>query len=301
MTNTFTQSPRYLLTSESVTEGHPDKLCDQVSDAILDAILANDPRGRVACETAVTTGLVVVMGEITTSTYVDIPQIVRDTIRGIGYTNALYGIDYNTCGVIVSVKEQSQDISQAVSHSLETRENSSSGNEIEELGAGDQGMMVGFACTETAELMPLPISLAHALCKQLSIVRKEGLLPYLRPDGKSQVTVRYVNGKPVEVTTVVISSQHMEGTNQTQLRDEVIEAGEDAKPGQIFDANRPMLLSLAEGWHYQPVDLGHAPDDPDEIAARLSQGARDADVILTSGGASAGDAVPKGAWKSKRV
>ena len=182
MTTTFMNSPEYLLTSESVTEGHPDKLCDQVSDAILDAILVEDPNGRVACETAVTTGLVVVMGEITTKTYVEIPRIVRETIQGIGYTNAAYGIDSHTCGVTVSVKEQSSDISQAVSHSLETRDGSSSKNELEELGAGDQGMMVGFACTETSELMPLPISLSHALCKRLSIVRKEGILSYLRPD-----------------------------------------------------------------------------------------------------------------------
>ena len=238
MANTFTQSPQYLLTSESVTEGHPDKLCDQVSDAILDAILAADPGGRVACETAVTTGLVVVMGEITTKTYVDIPQIVRDTVQSIGYTNAAYGIDYNTCGVIVSVKEQSQDISQAVSHSLETRGNSSSGGEIEELGAGDQGMMVGFACTETPELMPLPISLAHALCKRLSIVRKEGLLPYLRPDGKSQVTVEYAYGVPKRIHTVVVSAQHGPEVTLEQLQKDIQKhVVESVLPGGLVDSD----------------------------------------------------------------
>ena len=203
----FMESPSYLFTSESVTEGHPDKLCDQISDAVLDAILAEDPNARVACEVSTTTGLVVVMGEITTSCYVDIRQIVRDTIRGIGYTNANYGIDFNTCGVLVSVQEQSPDISEAVSHSLETRDGRSK-EEEEEVGAGDQGMMVGFACTETPELMPLPISLSHKLCQRLSMVRREGILDYLRPDGKSQVTIEYAHGMPHRVHTVVLSAQH---------------------------------------------------------------------------------------------
>ncbi|MCZ6891840.1 MAG: methionine adenosyltransferase [Chloroflexi bacterium] len=244
MTNTFTQSPQYLLTSESVTEGHPDKLCDQVSDAILDAILAKDPGGRVACETAVTTGLVVVMGEITTNTYVDIPQIVRDTVKSIGYTNAAYGIDYNTCGVIVSVKEQSQDISEAVGRSLETRDSSPSSDEAEELGAGDQGMMVGFACTETPELMPLPISLAHALCKRLSIVRKEGLLPYLRPDGKSQVTVEYAYGAPKRVHTVVVSAQHSPEVTQEQLKKDIQRhVVEPTLPGGLVDSDTKYYIN----------------------------------------------------------
>ena len=244
MTSTFTQSPQYLLTSESVTEGHPDKLCDQVSDAILDAILAKDPGGRVACETAVTTGLVVVMGEITTNTYVDIPQIVRDTVQSIGYTNAAYGIDYNTCGVIVSVKEQSPDISEAVGRSLETRDGSSSRDEVEELGAGDQGMMVGFACTETSELMPLPISLAHALCKRLSIVRKEGLIPYLRPDGKSQVTVEYAYGAPKRVHTVVLSAQHSPEVTLEQLKKDIQRhVVEPTLPGGLVDSDTKYYIN----------------------------------------------------------
>ena len=218
MSTSFMSSPSYLFTSESVTEGHPDKLCDQVSDAVLDALMAKDPECRVACETAVTTGLVVVMGEVTTNTYVDIPEIVRETIRNIGYTDAAYGIDFHTCGVMVSVKEQSQDISSAVGTSLEARDATSVADETEALGAGDQGMMVGFACTETPELMPLPISLSHALCKRLSTVRREGLLSYLRPDGKSQVTIEYARGVPKRIHTVVLSAQHGPEVSLAQLQ-----------------------------------------------------------------------------------
>ena len=221
MSLSFLASPSYLFTSESVTEGHPDKLCDKISDAILDAVLAQDPKARVACETTATTGLVMVMGEVTTDCYVDIPQTVRETIRGVGYTNADYGIDSKTCGVMVSIKEQASEISQAVTHSLETRETSRAGDDVEDVGAGDQGMMVGYACTETPELMPLPISLAHALCRRLSIIRKEGVLPYLRPDGKSQVTVEYAYGVPKRIHTVVLSAQHAPNATLEQVQQDI--------------------------------------------------------------------------------
>jgi S-adenosylmethionine synthetase len=202
-------SRAYLFSSESVTEGHPDKLADRISDAVLDAILAVDPDGRVACETLVTTGIVMVAGEITTSEYVDIPAIVRRTVLEIGYTDANFGIDGATCGVITSIQEQSPDIARGVDHALEEREGHLD-DELDTLGAGDQGMMFGYACRETDELMPLPIAMAHRLAKRLSDVRKAGVIPYLRPDGKSQATIEYRDGMPVRVDTVLVSAQHRE-------------------------------------------------------------------------------------------
>ncbi len=222
MSNTFMTSPRLFFTSESVTEGHPDKMCDQISDAVLDAIIAEDPDARVACEVATTTGLILVMGEITTSTYADIAQLARETARDIGYTRAKFGFDCDTCGVVVSIKEQSRDIALGVDKALEAKRGEMSDDEIEAIGAGDQGMMIGFACNETPEYMPLSISLAHHLCKRLAHVRRDGTLPYLRPDGKSQVTVEYSHGVPKRVDTIVLSTQHSPDVTQEKIRDDLI-------------------------------------------------------------------------------
>lgn len=209
---------KHLFTSESVTEGHPDKICDQISDAILDAILKDDPAGRVACETLVTTGLVVVAGEISTSTYVDIPKVVRQTVKDVGYTRAKYGFDYETCAVVTSIDEQSSDIAGGVDHALEERSGESAEHGgLDTLGAGDQGMMFGYAVNETPELMPMPIMTAHKLAARLTEVRKDHTLKYLRPDGKTQVTVRYENGKPKYIETVIISTQHGPEISQEQL------------------------------------------------------------------------------------
>ena len=209
---------KYLFTSESVTEGHPDKICDQISDAVLDAILEKDPDGRVACETAVTTGMVLVMGEISTKCYVDIPKIAREVIRDIGYDRAKFGFDCDTCGIITSIDEQSGDIALGVDRALEAKE---AGITEEDNGAGDQGMMFGFACDDTPELMPMPISLAHKLAKRLAQVRKDGTMPYLRPDGKTQVTIEYEDDRPVALETIVVSNQHSPDVPMEQLRADI--------------------------------------------------------------------------------
>ena len=235
---------RLLFTSESVTEGHPDKMCDQISDAILDALLEQDPMSRVACETATTTGLVMVMGEITTKGYVDIQKVVRNTVREIGYDRAKYGFDCDTCGVIVALDEQSPDIAMGVDKALEAKENKMTDEELEAIGAGDQGMMFGYATNETDEYMPYPIYLAHKLARQLTKVRKDGTLRYLRPDGKSQVTVEYVDGKPVRVDAVVISSQHSDAVSMEQLRADVMEKVIKATiPAELLDENTKYYIN----------------------------------------------------------
>ncbi len=223
MSTSFMNSKSLLFTSESVTEGHPDKLCDQVSDAVLDAFLAIDPRARVACETATTTGLVVVMGEVTVNGYVDVQDLVRKTVREIGYTDGKFYFDAESCGVIVAIHGQSPDIAMGVDKALEVRDGEMSDAEVDAVGAGDQGMMIGFACNETPELMPLTIALSHRLTRELAVARKSGLMPFLGPDGKSQVTVEYEYGKPKRINTVVLSTQHTADISQGDLRENVQE------------------------------------------------------------------------------
>ena len=236
---------RRLFTSESVTEGHPDKICDQISDAILDEMIRQDPNSRVACETAVTTGLVLVMGEITTNAYVDIQKTIRETVREIGYDRAKYGFDCDTCGVIVSIDEQSADIAMGVNKALEAKENQMSDEEIEAIGAGDQGMMFGYATNETPELMPYPTSLAHKLSRRLTEVRKDGTLPYLRPDGQTQVTVEYdENGKPARLDAVVLSTQHSEEVTQEQIHKDVKKYIFDVViPEEMIDENTKFFIN----------------------------------------------------------
>jgi len=235
---------RRLFTSESVTEGHPDKICDQISDAVLDAILAKDPDARVACETAVTTGLVLVIGEISTKCYVDIPKVVRSTLKEIGYDRAKYGFDCETCAVITSIDEQSADIALGVNKALEAKNGEMTENEIAAIGAGDQGMMFGFACDETPELMPMPISLAHKLVRRLTSVRKEGILDYLRPDGKSQVTVEYDGDKPVRVDTVVISTQHSPDVSHDTIERDIKEyVIKPVIPAELLDENTRYFIN----------------------------------------------------------
>ena len=236
---------KLLFTSESVTEGHPDKICDQISDAILDALLEQDPMSRVACETATTTGLVLVMGEITTKAYVDIQKIVRDTVREIGYDRGKYGFDADNCAVITAIDEQSTDIAMGVNKALEAKEHLMSEDEIEAIGAGDQGMMFGYAVNETPELMPYPISLAHKLTRQLTKVRKDGTLTYLRPDGKSQVTVEYdENGKPVRLDAVVLSTQHGEEVTQEQIHEDIKKyVFDEILPAEMVDENTKFFIN----------------------------------------------------------
>ena len=236
---------KLLFTSESVTEGHPDKMCDAISDAILDALMEQDPMSRVACETATTTGLVLVMGEITTKAYVDIQKIVRDTIREIGYTRGKYGFDADTCGVITAIDEQSGDIAMGVDKALEAKEHKMTDDQIEAIGAGDQGMMFGFATNETEEYMPYPIALAHKLARQLTKIRKDGTLPYLRPDGKTQVTVEYdENGKPARLDAVVLSTQHDPDVTQEQIHEDIKKyVFDEVLPAEMVDADTKFFVN----------------------------------------------------------
>ncbi len=236
---------KLLFTSESVTEGHPDKMCDQISDAILDALMAQDPMSRVACETSTTTGLVLVMGEITTNAYVDIQKIVRDTVREIGYTRGKYGFDANTCAVITAIDEQSTDIAMGVNKALEAKENQMDDSEIEAIGAGDQGMMFGYATNETPELMPYPIALAHKLALRLTQVRKDGTLSYLRPDGKTQVTVEYnEEGRPVRLDAVVLSTQHSADVTQEQIHADIKKyVFDEVLPADMVDADTKFFIN----------------------------------------------------------